>query len=464
MGESLSALPDAPASSLFHARLLLMTEVRYARNGDIQLGYKIVGDGPVNTMYVPMWFSNLDLLERNPGIARGLRSVGEFARLLVWDRRGAGVSDRLCGPATLEQGMDDMQAVLDDAGMDKAALLAFAEGGALSIMMAATHPERVSALILYCTFATTRWFPDYPWGQKEEDRQMQITGMSAFWGTREAAQVMFQADDDRTVEWGQQWQRNSASRDALPLFFEMLGHTDVRHVLPTIQVPTLVLHRTHDERIPVENSRYIADKIPDAKLVEFPGVESAPFLGEWEPIQNEIEEFLTGQRRTAQPDRVLATILFSDIVGSTQRASDLGDSRWRSLLDEHDDLSRGVVEAFGGRVIKTTGDGILATFDGPARAIRCAAELRNGVETIGLQLRVGLHTGEVEVRGDDVGGIAVHIADRVAHAAAAGEVLVSEALPPLVAGSGIDFEARGATELRGIPGEWRLFAVPDPKR
>lgn len=436
-----------------------MSDVRFANNDGVKLAYKVVGDGPIDLMYVPLWFSNLDFLDRNPAIERGIKEMSRFVRLILWDRRGAGLSDRLCGPATLDQGMSDIEAVLDDAGVETAALLGYHEGGPLSMLMAAMHPERVSHLILYSTFATTIWQPDYPWGQKPEEREIEAGWLKENWATREAAQLLFQTDEEWLIEWGRQWLRNSASQDALETFYEMLGRTDVRHVMPSIRVPTLVLHRADDDRIPIENSRHIAATIPDAKYVEVPGAENIPFHGDAQSIFDEIEEFLTGERRGPEGDRVLATILMTDIVGSTKKATELGDARWRRLLDTHDEIADRVIPEFGGRRVKSTGDGLLATFDGPARAIRCAAALRQELKLLGLELRIGLHTGEVEIRGDDIGGIAVHITARVADLDEPGDILVSEALPPLVAGSGIGFEPRGTVELAGVTGEWRMFRV-----
>jgi len=437
----------------------MTSEVSYALSDGVHLAYRVAGKGPIDAMYVPMWFSNLDLIEGHPGIARGLRGLSSFTRIVLWDRRGSGLSDRLCGPATLEQGMDDVLAVLDAAGMERAALFGFNEAGTLCALMAATHPDRISALILYGSFATTTWHPDYPWGQKPEERAQQVELIPQMWGSKEIAQIMFQTDDDRLLEWGQRWQRNSMSPDAIPRFYDMLELTDVRHVLPTIRVPTLVLHRTEDASIPVENGRYIAKAIPGAKYVELPGTQHVPFLGDWDALQDEIEEFLIGERRSGASDRVLATILITDIVGSTKKAHELGDRHWRSLLDAHDAIARELLDRHQGRLVKNIGDGLLATFDGPARAIRCGTALRDELGAIDLDIRIGLHTGEVEVRGDDVSGIAVHIGARVAALAGTGELLVSEAVPPLVAGSGIEFEPRGSHELKGVQGEWRLFSV-----
>lgn len=355
--------------------------------------------------------------------------------------------------------MDDLIAVLDAAGIEETALFGFNESGTLCALTAASQPQRVSALILYGSYATTRWFPDYPWGQKDEERDPQIAWITQNWGSHDMASLLMAGLDEATVDWGMKWQRASISPDALPLVYEVLGHTDVRQVLPSIRVPALVLHRKGDIAIPVENGRYLAEKIPGAHYVELDGEVHVPFLSDWDQLQGEIEEFLTGKRSNAAPDRVLATILFTDIVGSTEQAAALGDQRWRELLDLHDAAAKRQIDQHGGRLVKSIGDGLLATFDGPARAIRCASLLRDQMASQGIRLRAGIHTGEVEVRGEDIGGIAVHIGARVSALADAGEVLVSASVPPLVAGSGLRFQDRGAHVLRGVEGEWNLFAV-----
>ncbi|MDQ4095986.1 MAG: adenylate/guanylate cyclase domain-containing protein [Actinomycetota bacterium] len=435
--------------------------VRFAQNGDIHLAYKVIGDGDLDLVFVPTWLSNLDFLDRYKPLVEAIEGLASFARVIILDRRGTGLSDRLCGVATLEEGMDDLTAVLDAAGAEKVSLLTFNESGTLGALYAATHPARVRSLILYGTFATTTWQPDYPWGQKPEDRDQQIALVTQLWGD-EATGAMFNAGpgaDEEFQRWAVRWARNSVSRDALPGVFEMLAKTDVRHVLPTIRVPTLVLHRSGDALVPVENGRYLAKNIPNAKYVELPGEDHLPFLGDRESIADEIEEFITGSRRARGLERVLATILFTDIVGSTEKAVAMGDERWRRVLDEYDEIVRLHLDRFQGKLVKNLGDGHFATFDGPARALRCACSIRTSVKKLGIDLRSGLHTGEVEVRGNDLGGIAVHIGARVMSLAQPGEVLVSSAVPPLVAGSGIDFEDCGMHELRGVEGKWAIYRV-----
>ena len=433
--------------------------VHYAKNGDVHLAYRVLGDGPIDIMFVPIWTSNLDMYDAWEPVARSLEAFTRFGRLIVWDRRGTGLSDRTHGIATLEEGMDDLLAVLDHAGSDQAALIGFNESGSLCALTAATHPDRVSGLVLYGSFAATVRQEDYPWAPTPEERNEQIAFMLEHWGSEDFAFILNPAShsDPSFRVWAGRWQRNSVTRDALPAAYDVLARTDVRHVLPLIRVPTLVLHRRDDPLVIVDNGRYLAEKIPSATYVELEGEHHIPFLGDWETIVEEVEEFLTGGRSQREPDRVLATILFTDIVGSTEKASELGDSAWKDLLDRHDAIVRTELARANGRLVKSVGDGVLATFDGPARAIRCACRIRERISELGLQTRAGLHTGEVEMRGEDVGGIAVHICARVAERAAAGELLVSGAVPSLVAGSGIEFEEAEETELRGVPGRWRMY-------
>jgi pimeloyl-ACP methyl ester carboxylesterase len=436
--------------------------VRWADNDGIKIAYRTYGDGPHDIIFVPMWASNIDHLDEYPPMAKAFESISSFARLIVYDRRGSGLSDRLCGVATLEEGMDDLAAVLDDAGAEHPSVMGLNEAGSLCCLFAATHPDKVKSLILYGTYATTTWQEDYPWGQNQDEREIQIQAIQEFWGVEGAGAVLLNpsALDDRVFSrWATRWQRNAVSRDALPAVFEMLAKTDVRHVLPSIRVPTLVLHRKDDFAVPVDNGRYLAEKIPNARLVELEGMDHIPFIGDWQSIEEEIEEFVTGVRRPREKTRVLATILFTDIVGSTRKASELGDRAWRGLLDDIDTTVKRQIDRWQGRLVKQTGDGHFATFDGPARAIRASCNIREAVKDLGVDIRAGLHTGEVEVLGEDLGGIAVHIGARVSALAEPGEVLVSGAIPPLVAGSGLKFSERGVHELRGIDGQWTLYSV-----
>ena len=438
--------------------------IHYAKNGDVHIAYRVhetTSDSNLDLLFVPIWTSNLDMYDAWPPVARSLQALSRFARVIVVDRRGTGLSDRTHGIATLEEGMDDMLAVLDDLGSEKVAVTGFNESGSLCAMLAATHPERISHLVLYGSFAATVRQDDYPWAPTPEERDEQIAMMIQVWGQEDFAFILNPTshDDPGFREWAAKWQRNTVTRDALPAAYDVLARTDVRQVLPLIRVPTLVLHRKDDSLVTVENGRYLADKIPDAKYVELEGEDHIPFLGDWEAVVDEIEVFLTGGRSQREPDRVLATILFTDIVGSSQKATELGDRRWKEVLDQHDAIIRTELARANGRLIKTVGDGALATFDGPARAIRCACRIRDRMKGLGLETRAGLHTGEVETRGDDVGGIAVHIGARVSERAGPGELVVSSAIPSLVAGSGIEFEDLGEEELRGVEGKWRLYRV-----
>ena len=440
----------------------MYSPVKFTENDGIRLAYKVLGNGPHDIVFVPMWASNVDLLDEHPAIAEALESIADWSRLILYDRRGAGLSDRLSGPASLEEGMDDLAAVLDAVGTERVSVLGFNESGSLCCLFAATHPQRVRSLILYGTYATTTWHEDYPWGQKPDEREAQIQAIEEFWGVEQAAALLMDpsaAGDVTFSRWAQRWQRNAMSRDALREVFNLLAKTDVRHVLPSIRVPTLVLHRRDDFAVPVDNGRYLAEKIPNARLVELDGADHIPFLGDWQAVEEEIEEFVTGARRPREKTRVLSTILFTDLVGSTERATKLGDRAWRAVLDDFDRVVRKEIEKSQGRLVKQTGDGHFATFDGPARAIRAACGIRAAVGDLGLDIRSGLHTGEVEVFGDDLGGIAVHIGARVSSLAEAGEVLVSGAIPPLVAGSGLTFTERGVHELRGVDGKWTLYSV-----
>lgn len=438
-----------------------LRKVRYAANGDVHLAYDVIGDGDMDLLFVPPWFSNLDLLDDFPPIARAFERIARFARMIRFDRRGSGLSDRTCGHATLEEGVEDILAVLAAAESQTVSLLGMNEGGALCAMFAATFPERVRSLILYGSYATTLWKPDYPWAPRPEEREQEVQLLIHMWGTEDLAAALnpTAALDPTFVMWATRWNRSSVSKDALPRAYELLSKTDVRGVLPSISAPTLVLHRRDDAVVAIDNGRYLASRIPGARLVELEGADHLPFLGDFDSVLDEIEEFLTGERPEPEHERVLATIVFSDIVGSSRRALELGDEKWSRVHAAFETCAREEVERARGRLVKTLGDGVVATFTGPARAIHYAARLRDRARALGLDVRSGVHTGEVEVRRDDVVGIAMHIAARVADLAGPGEVLVSGAVPPLVAGAGIFFEDRGTHELRGITGEWHVLAA-----
>jgi class 3 adenylate cyclase len=435
---------------------------RYARSGDLHIAYLVAGDGPVDLVWAPTWISQCEYLWEEPSLAAAFERITGFCRLIVFDRRGSGLSDPMERAATLEEQMDDVLAVMEAAGSERAAVAGLAEGGSMAAMFAAAHPERASRLILYAAFARPTRAPGYEWAWSEEERSEAMRLAVEHWGEGQVAGRIapsLMEGDPAFREWAARLERLAASPGTIRRIFDVIGGTDVRDVLSSIRVPTLVMHRRADSFIDVEHSRYLAAHIPGARYVELEGTDSLFSIGEVDAVIGEMEEFLTGARREPEPDRMLATVMFTDIVGSTERAAELGDRGWRELLERHDELVRRTLGRHRGQEVKRTGDGFLATFDGPARAIRCAASLVEAVGTLGVEVRAGLHTGECEVMGADVGGLAVHIAARVMACAGPGEVLVSSTVKDLVVGSGISFEDRGEHGLKGVPGRWRLFAV-----
>jgi pimeloyl-ACP methyl ester carboxylesterase len=436
----------------------MQPETRYAKSGDVNIAYQVVGDGPIDLVWVPGFISHVEVGWEDPSFARFFQRLASFSRLILFDKRGTGLSDRVSVKelSTLEQRMDDVRAVMDAVGSERAALLGYSEGGPMCALFAATYPERTSALVLYGAF--TRLTDFRP---SADQLQLVLDAMERSWGQESNLHQVApsRADDQHFKEWWARYERLGASPGAAVAVTRMNFEIDIRHVLPAIRVPALILHRTGDRLVAVERGRNMAEQIPEAKYVELPGVDHLPFIGDADAILDEVQEFLTGVRPAPYPDRVLATVLFTDIVSSTQRAAELGDRRWHDLLDSYYALARRELGRFRGREVKTTGDGFLATFDGPARGIRCACAVSGEAGQLGLAIRAGLHTGECEIMGEDVGGIAVHIGARVSAEAAAGEVLVSSTVKDLVAGSGIGFEDRGPHALKGVPEEWRLFAV-----
>jgi class 3 adenylate cyclase len=434
---------------------------RYAKSGDLHIAYIVEGDGPIDLMWIPPWISQVEYLWSERSLARVMRRITSFARLITFDRRGSGLSDPFFGAPTLEEQMDDLLAVMDAAGAERVAVFGTLEGGPMATMFAATYPERVSALALYATFARATWAPGYEWAWPADVRRRRMEEQVEHWGEGRivAGVAPSEASDPGFLEWAGRLERLAAAPSTIRRILELIGEFDVRDVLPSIRVPTLVMHRRDDSFIQIEHSRYIAGQIPGARFVELEGGDNMFSLGDSEALLGELEEHLTGVRHEHEPDRMLATVLFTDICDSTSRAAELGDRGWRSLLERHDALFRHALERHRGREVKRTGDGFLATFDGPARAIRCAASVAEAMNSLGIQVRAGLHTGELEVMDGDLGGLAVHIAARVMNRAAPSEVLVSGTVKDLVVGSGIEFDDRGAHELRGVPGEWRLYAV-----
>jgi pimeloyl-ACP methyl ester carboxylesterase len=444
----------------------MQPETRYARSGDVNIAYQVVGEGPLDLVYVPGWVSNVELMWEEPAMARFLERLASFSRLILFDKRGTGLSDRVSNDKlpTLEERMDDVRAVLEEVGSSRAALFGHSEGGNMCVLFAATYPERTSALVTLGCFARRRDpDDDYPWAPTAENREETATDIERNWGHLRPEDVEYYAPsrlgDDQFVRNLEQYLRRSASPGAAAALLRMNSYIDVREVLPTIRVPTLVLHRVGDHDVDVAEGRYLASKIPGARFVELPGDDHWISAGNPDEIADEIETFLTGTRPAPELDRVLSTVLFTDIVDSTTRAVELGDRRWRELLGTHDAAVRHELERFRGREVDTAGDGFFATFDGPARAVRCAISIGDAVRELGIAVRAGIHTGECELDGPKVRGIAVHTGARVASLAAPGEVLVSKTVKDLVSGSGLDFVDRGVHELKGVPGEWRLYAA-----
>jgi class 3 adenylate cyclase len=437
-------------------------ETRYARSGDIHIAYQTYGSGPIDILWVPTWIWEGEHVWEDPAVARMFRRIGAIGRLITFDRRGSGLSDSVQGAPTLEEQMDDVVAVLDAVGAEQVAVFAQLEAGAMASLFAATHPERTRSLVLYEATPRMTKAPDYDWPLTKEEREQRIEAVGANWGSGGWGLTLSREKQpsERLRAWAGRLERLAVSPGTAMAFLRMHSDIDVRPVLPSIQAPTLVLHRPEDQYIDIRHSLYLAEHIPGAKLVELSGSDTLLFSGDQDELMGVVEEFLTGARHAPDPERILATVMFSDIVGSTRRAAELGDRRWRELLESIEGTVGRELMRFRGRAVKTMGDGFLATFDGPARGIRCATAIRDVARTqFGLEVRTGLHTGEVEVMGNDLGGIAVHIGARVGDIARGGEVLVSNTVKDLVVGSGIQFEDRGEQELKGVPGEWRLWAV-----
>jgi pimeloyl-ACP methyl ester carboxylesterase len=434
-------------------------EVRYAKSGAVNIAYSVVGEGPRDVVLVPGFISHLELDWEEPRYERFLRRLASFSRLIMFDKRGTGLSDRPGGLPDLETRMDDVRAVMDAAGSERAALFGYSEGGPMACLFAATYPHRTTALVLYGTYAKRRDpDADYPWAPTWGERQRYAEEVELEWGHESDLGTMAPAADEALTRWWRARARAAASPGAARDLILMNSQIDIRNVLPAIGVPTLVIHRSGDRDSRVDEGRYVAERIAGARFVELAGEAHAPFV-DVDQILDVVETFLTGREPVREPDRVLATVLFTDIVGSTAKAAELGDARWRELLGQHHVKVRRQLERFQGHELDTAGDGFFARFDGPARAIRCACAITSSVRDLGIEIRAGLHTGECEVMDGKVGGIAVHIGARVAATAAPGEVLVSNTVKDLVAGSGIEFSDRGVAVLKGVPGEFRLFAV-----
>lgn len=440
--------------------------VSYAKSGEFHIAYQVFGEGPIDLVLVPGWISHLEVAWEQPRLAHSFRRLASFTRLILVDKRGTGLSDRVSPKSlpTLEDRMEDLHAVLDAVGSSRTVLYGISEGGPLCMLFAATYPERTTALVVYGSWARALKAPDYDWGFGPLEFESLLGSLEPHWGKGAAVNVVAPslAHDAQFCAWWGRYERMAASPGTASGLLRLAFEGDVRHVLPAISVPTLVLHRAHDAFVDVRHGRYIAEHIPDARYVELEGVDHFPLAGESNTIDREIEDFLSeliGVRRDPNPNRMLVTVLFTDIVGSTECAAVLGDEKWKELLALHNDHIRIELARYRGKEIKTIGDGFLATFDGPGRAICCADAIRKSVRSLGLEIRSGLHTGEIEVMENDIAGIAVNIAARVAGLAGPGEILVSGTVKDLVVGSRIEFVDRGSHVLKGVPGEWHLFAV-----
>lgn len=433
-------------------------QIQYAKSGDLNIAFQVVGNGPLDLVWVPPFTSNLEIGWELPSYRHFFERLGSFSRVIIFDKRGTGLSDRvpIDEIPTLEERMDDIRAVMDHAGSKRAALFGNSEGSSVAAVFAATYPERTMALIAYSSFVGFSVLR-----QIEEPVQRFFGGLEEFWGQGLVLPIFAPArvGDEPFRRWCARYERMAASPGAAAALLRMNLEIDITPVLPTIRVPTLVLHDVVGLPILADADRYLAQNIPGAKYVEVPGGYHWPWMGESDMLLDEVQEFLTGVRPGPDPDRVLATILFTDIVGSTETTANMGDRRWKSLLGAYYASGRKELERFRGREVKTMGDGLLATFDGPARAIRCACAMREAAGPLGIEMRAGLHTGECEVMGEDITGIAVDIGARVVAEATSGEVLVSSTVKDLVAGSGLEFEDRGSHRLKGVPDDWRLFAV-----
>lgn len=457
----LQAMPATMPRREKHVTDLTLPETRYAHSGDVNIAYQVMGDGPIDIILVPGLTSNIEMFHELPGYTATLRRLARFARIITFDKCGQGLSDRISGAPSLEQRMDDVRAVMDEIGSRRVAILSFSEGACMSALFAATCPERVSHLILFGGFSRSAdlWPKGLTPAQKEKGLAYRVKN----WGNGDILKAVLRsyAQEPNAVAVLARMERLCSTPGGIRTILELNAQIDVTSVLPAIQVPTLVLHRVSDIVVPVELGRQLAAQIPGARYIEYSEGDHGFWTGDVETLVGDIEEFLTGHRDTGGADleRILATVMFTDIVDSTRQAAELGDQQWRSRLDQHDTLARQTISRHRGVLVKSTGDGVLATFDGPGRAIRCALSFSNAARQIGLPVRTGLHTGEIELRGNDIGGIAVHAAARVMAQSAADEVLVSRVVTDLVAGAGLRFSERGSHELKGLSGRWDLFAA-----
>ena len=436
-------------------------ETRYAKSGELNIAYQVFGDGDLKLVLIPGWASNVENIWTLTEFADFADKLAQFARVILLDRRGTGLSDPVVNPPTLEERMDDVRAVIDAAGWERAVIWGISEGGPMAMMFAATYPHRVQALVLYGTFARFSRANDYPHGYSPEANAKWVADLETTWGSGELSRSFApsMSNDAATMRILARLERMAMSPGTAHKLFGLLTQTDVRHVLPAIRVPTLILHRAEDKPVRVGHARYLAERIAGARYVELPGSDHMPMMGDVDALLDEVREFLTGERAAPESDRILATILFCDIVDSTIRAAELGDHEWKRLLLQFYAMVDGKLHHFRGRKLDTAGDGLFAAFDGPARAVRCGAALVDAAKALSLQVRVGVHTGECEVLGEKYSGIAVHLGARVASAADPGQVLVTSTVKDLVVGSGIHFEDLGSRTLKGVPDQWRLFRL-----
>ena len=439
-------------------------ETRYARSGDLSIAHQVFGSGPVDLVFVFGFISHVELAWENPWLRGMLERLGSIARVIWFDKRGIGLSDRSLGLGTPEDRMDDIRAVMDAAGSERAVVMGLSEGGPLAMLFAGTYPERVHSLVLWATFARILDAEDYPPGVPESVFGQFVAQLEAAWGTGDALPFFAPNlhEDPAMKRLSARYERNAATPRVAAEVMQANAQMDSRAALPALTMPTLLVHRTGDPLVAVAHGRWLAEHLPNARYVELPGdFHTNGAVGGDDDVLDAVEEFVTGTKpvRLDPVDRVLATVLFTDIVDSTVRAAEIGDHRWRELLDRHDRLSEQEIARHGGHLVKTTGDGLLATFDGPARGVRCAQAIEQQVAPLGIQVRAGLHTGEIERRGADVSGLGVHIGARISGLAAAGEVLVSRTVKDLVVGSGLAFEDRGQHQLKGVPDEWQVYAV-----
>lgn len=442
----------------------MVPETRYARSGDVSIAYHLFGSGPFDLVYVPGWISNIELMWENPRFARSLERLGSFARVITFDKRGTGLSDRVAGYPTIEQRMDDVRAVMDAAGCARAALFGHSEGAGMCIVFAATYPDRTRALITYGGFAKRMRSEDYPWAPSLEGRMAEAGRIERDgWGEGTTAEMDYYAPsiagDPEMARWFASYRRQSASPGAAAQMLRMNTYVDVRAVLPSIRVQTLILQAVGDRDVDVRDGQYLAAHIPGAKYLELPSGDHMWWVSHQDEILGEVQAFLTGTRPTVDADRFLATALFTDIAGGTAKAAELGDRRWREVIERHHALVREELARHRGVEQDTAGDGFYATFDGPARAVRCALAVRDRLRNLGLEIRAGAHTGECQQIAGKVGGIATIIGARIRELAVPGEVLASATVRDLTAGSGLHFEARGTHQLKGVPGEWSVFAA-----